>query len=315
MIVRYFNFGSLLGVIVATICSFGGSLAFAQQAAPGTVSVSTIVTVEAKRGKDIPAIDHKEDIRVFQGKERLTVTDWVPFQGSQASLELLILIDESIKQSVANQYDDLRHFISAQPPTTAVAVGYMEYGAVHMQQNFTTDREAVGKALQIPLGPAFGGNSPYLAITDAIKRWPPSNARHEIFLISDGIDPLQPGITDTYLDQSIDVAQQTRTQVSAIYASRAGHFGHTLWRINQGQSNLSELADKTGGESYFQGLDTPVSFAPFLDEFAQRLQHQYRLTFLIKPDKKPSLKHVRLETEVPNADLVTADQVYVPAAQ
>ncbi len=54
------------------------------------------------------------------------------------------------------------------------------------------------------------------------------------------------------------------------------------------------MTDKTGGESYFQGLDTPVSFAPFLDEFAERLNHQYRLTFLIKPEKKSSYKHVRL---------------------
>jgi hypothetical protein len=52
-----------------------------------------------------------------------------------------------------------------------------------------------------------------------------------------------------------------------------------------------------------------------LNEFAERLNHQYLLTFLIKPDKKPSSRHVRLETEVPNAELVTADRVYVPAAK
>jgi hypothetical protein len=134
-------------------------------------------------------------------------------------------------------------------------------------------------------------------------------------LVSDGIDALQPGITDSYLDQAIETAERTGTQVYSIYASGAGHFGHSLWRINQGQNNLSELADKTGGESYFQGLSTPIAFAPFLDEFAERLNHQYMLTFLIKPDKKPSYRHVRLETEVPDAELVTADRVYVPAAK
>ncbi|HXP82686.1 MAG TPA: hypothetical protein VN976_22490 [Verrucomicrobiae bacterium] len=287
----------------------------AQQSPAETVPVSMVVSVEARHGKDIPVVNNKEDVRVFEGRDRLRVKDWIPLQGSQADLELLVLIDEAAGQTVASQFDDVRRFMSAQPPTTAIAVGYLEYGTVRMVQNFTKDHDAAGKALRIPMGAVAGGSSPYLSITDVVKRWPETKSRHTIFLISDGIDPLQPGITDSYLDQAIETAQRTGTQVYSIYASEAGHFGHTLWRINQGQNNLSELADKTGGESYFQGLSTPVSFGPFLDEFAERLNHQYLLTFLIKPEKKPSYRHVRLETEVPNAELVTADRVYVSAAK
>lgn len=285
----------------------------AQQPPSETLPVSIVVTVEARHGKEIPAIDHKEDVRAFEGHERLRVTDWIPLQGSQADLELLVLIDEATSESVANQFDDLRRFMDAQPPTTRIAVGYMEFGSVRMTQNFTTDRQAAGKALHLPLGSFAGGNSPYLSLTDAIKRWPESKARHAIFLVSDGIDPLQPGIEDSYLDEAVETAQRTETQISAIFASRAGHFGHSFWRISQGQDNLSRLADKTGGESYFQGTGTPISFSPFLDQFAERLNHQYKLTFLVKPGQKTAYKHVRLETEVPNAELVTADQVYIPA--
>jgi hypothetical protein len=287
----------------------------AQQSASAAVSVNAVVSVEARHGKEIPAVDNKDDVRALEGHDRLRVTDWVPLQGSRADLELLVLIDEATAQTVASQFDDLRRFMTAQPPTTAIAVGYMENGTVRMAQNFTSDREAAGKALRIPLGAPASGSSPFLSITDVIKRWPESKARHTIFLISDGSDPLQPGISDSYLDQAIETAERTGTQIYSIYASRAGHFGHSLWRMNQGQNNLSELTDKTGGESYFQGLSTPVSFAPFLDEFAERLKHQYMLTFQIWPDKKPSYRHVRLETEVPNAELVTADRVYVPAAK
>jgi hypothetical protein len=165
------------------------------------------------------------------------------------------------------------------------------------------------------VGFAAGGSSPYLSVTDAIKRWPESPSLHTIFLISDGIDPLQPGPSDSYLAEAISQAQRTRTQIYAIYASSEGHFGHSLWRINQGQSNLSQLADETGGESYFQGSETPIAFAPYLDQFADRLNHQYKLTFLAKADKKASYQHVRLETEVPNAELVIADRVYVPATK
>jgi hypothetical protein len=301
--------GILLGLIgVSTIRS-------AQQPTSETAPVSMVVSVEARHGKEIPEVNNKEDVRVLEGKERLRVTDWISLQGSHAGLELLVLIDEATGQTVASQFDDLRRFMNAQPPTTSIAVGYLENGTVRMAQNFTTDHDAAGKALRIPLGAVAGGSSPYLAVTEVIKRWPETKARHTIFLISDGIDPLQPGITDSYLDQAVETAERTGTQVYSIYASGAGHFGHSLWRINQGQNNLSQLTDKTGGESYFQGSETPVSFSPFLDEFAERLNHQYLLTFLIKPDKKPSYRHVKLETEVPNAELVTADRAYVPAAK
>ena len=309
---RHMKWLTILGVVIDLgLVALSGR---AQQPSPGTVPVSTVVSVEARHGKDVPAV-YREDVRVFQGKDRDQVTNWVPLQGNQAGLELFVLIDETSGTSVASQFDDLRRFLTSQPPMTAVAIGYMQNGTVQVVQNFTKDHAAAGKTLRIPLGAAAGGNSPYLSITDTIKRWPESSARHAVLLISDGIDPLQPGISDSYLDGAIQQAQRTGTQVYAIYASRAGHFGHTLWRISQGQNNLSQLTDETGGESYFQGFNTPIAFAPFLDQFADRLNHQYKLTFLAKADNKPSYQHVRLETEVPNAELVTADKVYVPAAK
>lgn len=286
----------------------------AQQSSPGTVPVSTVVSVEARHGKDIPTVT-REDVRVFKGRDRLQVTDWIPLQGSAAELELFVLIDDGTNPMVASQWDDLRRFLNAQPPSTAVAIAYMQYGTNRVVQNFTKDHAAAGKMLRLPMGTSAGGTSPYLSVTDAIKRWPASPARHAILLISDGIDVLQPGINDPYMLEAIEQAQRTGTQIYSIYASRAGHFGHTYWRISQGQNDLSQLADTTGGEAYYQGYDTPVSFGPYLGEIANRLDHQYKLTFLAPTEKKANYLHVRLETEVPNAELVTADKVYVQAAK
>ena len=309
---RHIALSSVLGLLFGL--SSGVSSWSVQQSTSGTLPVSAVVSVEARHGKDIPVLS-REDVRVFEGRNRLPVTEWIPLQGNQSSLELFILIDDASNTDLASQFEDMRHFMNAQAPTTAIAVGYMQNGTVRIVQNFTKDRSEVGKALRIPLGSGAGGSSPYLSIADAIKRWPESTARHAILLISDGIDPLQPGTIDSYLDEAVSQAQRTGTQVSAIYASSSGHFGHSLWRINQGQSNLSQLADETGGEAYFQGSETPIAFAPYLDQFTDRLNHQYKLTFLANADKKPSRQHVRLETEVPNAELVTADKVYVPAAK
>jgi hypothetical protein len=286
----------------------------AQTPSPDTVPVSVVVSVEAKHGKDVPAVT-REDVRVFKGRDRLQVTDWVPLQADKSGLELFVLIDEASGANVASQFDDLRRFMEAQPSTTAIAVGYLQYGTVMIAQNFTTDHSAAGKALRIPVASLGAGSGPYLSIADAIKRWPESPNRRAIFLISDGIDPLQPGIVDSYLDAAIAQAQRTGTQISSIYFSRGGHMGHTFWRINQGQTNLSRLSDESGGEGYFEGFGNPVAFSPFLEEFADRLNHQYKLTFTIKPDKKAEYQHIRLETEVPNAELVTADKVYVPATK
>jgi hypothetical protein len=309
---RHSALTTTLGLLIGF--SWGISSWSAQQSASGTVPVSTVVSVEARHGKNIPVVN-REDVRVFEGHNRLQVTDWIPLQGNQSSLELFVLIDDSSNTNLASQFEDMRHFMNAQPPTTAIAVGYMENGTVRVVQNFTNDHSGAGKALRFPLGSGAGGSSPYLSITDAINRWPESPARHEILLISDGIDPLQPGTTDSYLDQAISEAQRTGTQVSAVYASGSGHFGHSFWRINLGQNNLSQLAEMTGGEAYFQGFETPIAFAPFLDQFAERLNHQYKLTFLANADKKPTRQHIRLETEVPNAEFVTADKIYVPAAK
>lgn len=286
-----------------------------EKAASPTVPVTMVVSVEAKHGKDIPTI-YKEDVRAFQDRDRLKVQEWVPYQGEHAGLELFMLIDDAADTSaVGVQLDDLRKFISGQAPTTMIAVGYIRSGSVDILENFTTDHSLAAKTLRLPLGSAGGLASPYLAITDLIKRWPQSMNRREILMVSSGIDALQPGSVNSYLDQAIDQAQRAGVQVSSIYASPSGHFGHTFWRYQWGQNNLSRLADETGGEAYFQALGMPIAYAPYLDQFAERLKHQFRLTFLAKPGKEGRFQRIRLETEVPNAELVAADNVYVPAAR
>ncbi len=277
-----------------------------------SVPVSMIVSVEAKHGTEIPII-HKEDVRVFHDHDRLPVQEWVPYAGDHAGLELFLLIDDATSSDVGLQLEDLRKFMEAQPPTTAIAVGYIRNGFVNTVQNLTKDHALAAKALRLPLGSAGTMASPYTAISDLIQHWPQSQNRREIFLVSSGIDALQPGPVNSYLDEAITLAQRGGIQVYSIYASASGHLGHSFWRFNWGQNNLSRLADETGAEAYFQALEMPISYGPYLDQFADRLKHQHRLTFLAKAGNKPGFQRIRLETEVPNAELVAADNVWVPA--
>ena len=308
-----------IGWLIVCSLLFGFGCVLASWSSPqgpsaGTIPVSTVVSVEAKYGKEIPEIQ-REDVRAFLNGKRVTITDWVPLRGDQAGLELFILIDESINQNVALQFDDLRHFMNAQPPSTSIGVGYMRYGTVEIIQNFTTDRALVGKALRIPMGAGIGMASPYLSLSDLVKRWPESPNRHEVLMISDGVDEFQSGLNPPYLQGAVDRTQRVGVQVYALYASGVGHSAHSMFRINSGQNNLAQLAEQTGSEAYFQGFQTPIAYAPYLDQFADRLNHQYRLTILANPGGKPDYQKIKLQTEVPNAELVAAERVYVSAAK
>jgi hypothetical protein len=58
---------TILGVLIGLgLVTLSGR---AQQPSPGTVPVSTVVSVEARHGKDVPVVN-REDVRVFHGKDR-----------------------------------------------------------------------------------------------------------------------------------------------------------------------------------------------------------------------------------------------------
>ena len=78
---------------------------------------------------------------------------------------------------------------------------------------------------------------------------------------------------------------------------------------------LIEIAEETGAEAYVMGFGPPVSFAPYLEDLAQHLSHQYLLTFLAKPERTASFQSVKLRTEVLNVDLIAPDRVYVPVGR
>jgi hypothetical protein len=287
---------------------------FAQDKAVATVPAQVTVTVEARKGKNIPELN-REDVMVFEQKQRLPVTDFVP--GAQAGLELFLLIDDSSAESLGSQLETLRHFIDGQPATTAIGLAYMRNGGVSIAQNLTKDHAQAAKALRLPFGAPGISPSPYESVSDLIKHWPANGARHEVILIASGVDPLgdtEAGASENpFLNTAIEQAQRSGIVVYAIYTPASGHLGHSTWRLNWGQSHLSELAEKTGGESYMLGFGPPVSFTPYLDEVAEHLAHQYRVAFLAKAGNKAGLHPIRVTTEVPNAELVTASKVWVAA--
>jgi hypothetical protein len=276
-----------------------------------------IVTVEPRKGSDV-AVVSREDVMVYERKTRDQVIDWVPAQGDHAGLEFFVLIDDGAGSALDTQLADIKKFIVALPAIAQVGVAYMQNGIARIEQNLTTDHGLAAKSVRLPLGYFGADASPYFSLSDLAKHWPPNGNRHEVVMISNGSDPYY-GTGDTldpYLEAAIEDCQRGGILVSAIYAPGAGHFGHSHWLNYWGQIYLSKLTEETGGEGYYIGFTGPApDFSPFLKDVANRLDHQYLLTFLAQPQRKSGLQPVKLRTELRNVDLVSAAQVYVPASE
>jgi len=285
-----------------------------------TVPVTMTVTANVANNKRMPEIN-QQDVVVTQGKERLKVRGWVPAQGQFAGLELFILIDDASDASLGMHLDDLRAFINAQPSTTLIGVGYMQNATVKVVQELTTEHAAAAKALRLPLGSRGAYSSPYLSAIDLMKRWNSTDRRREILMVTDGIDRARRTLPGRGLrinpdvDSASAVAMRTGTIIHTIYAPGVGRHHRNYWEATSGQMGIAKLSDVSGGESFFLGLQTPVSFAPYLDQLQKILDNQYLLTVSAQPGKKTQLQNVNIDTEVAGVELASADAVWVPGTK
>jgi hypothetical protein len=298
--------------LAACLFAFGSLAAIPTMAASN--AVTTTVTAVAKKGTPPPI--KKEDVQLYQGKERTQVADWRHGE----NLYLAILIDDSLDSEAASQWNDLKSFINAQPRRTQIAVAYARNGATMVAQDFTPDRSLAAKALRIPLGGLGAFTSPYLSLQDWIKRWPSSAGDHRssIIMISSGIDffrgtfdPLDPD-----LDTAIEHAQKNNINVWTIYYPGGGHLGRGHFRVFYAQANLSKLSEETGAESYYLSFQRPVSLKPYFDEIQEHLNNQYLLTFQSSGGgKKGKFERVRVTTEISNVQFLTSSEVFLPPSE
>jgi hypothetical protein len=282
-----------------------------QKSDSADVPVHMVVTVKPRHnGGQVPALA-ANDVKVYQRDKQDMVTSWVPLQGDRAGLQLFILIDDTSRNTLALQFDSIKKFIEEQPASTAIGVGYMRNGTVLTVQNLTKDHALAAKSLRLPLG-GVGYTSPYLSLSDLMKKWPVSEDRREVLMITSGIDPLGGDpFTNPYLSAAVDRAQRGEFIVYSIYAPGTGRAGRGFFRNNLAQTGLDILAQKTGGQTYYLGVGSPVDIAPYLEDVSFSLKHQYQLTFLAKGAKKPTLEPVKVKTEMPNMGLIAAQDSYV----
>jgi hypothetical protein len=286
------------------------SLSFAWETlAADSGAVTMTVTAVGKKETQPPPLT-KDDVQLFQGKEKVQVADWK--RGD--ALFLAVLIDDSLQSAVASQWGDLQAFFMAQPENTYIAVAYGRNGVAMVAQDFTKDHALAAKALRMPSGSAGAFTSPYLAVQDWVKRWPDSGERKSIMLFSSGIDYFRGSFdpVDPDLDGTISRAQKQNINIWTIYVPDAGHVGNRSFRVFNAQSNLSRLSEETGAESYYLGSGMPVTLKPYFDEIQMHLNNQYLLSFVGNGGKKGKFERVRVVTEVPNVEFLTPSEVFLP---
>jgi hypothetical protein len=284
----------------------------------GAVPVRMTVTLSAIGNGSMPEVK-QEDVSVQQRRTNVQVTGWTPARGAHAGLDLFILIDDASDTSLGSQLGELRTFINAQQPTTSVGVGYMRNATVQIVQNFTPDHAAAAGSLRLPLGNTGAFGSPYLSVIDLMNRWPAHPSRRVVVMVTDGIDRTRGGPrfrglgTFPDVNRASDVAQRTGTIIYTIYAPGVGHRSRNFWEATNGQNGIAKLSDETGGESFFLGLQSAVSFRPYLDGIQTALNNQFLLEFRAMPGRRAGLQSVSIGTEVAGVEIISADGVWVPA--
>lgn len=281
------------------------------QSASSKVPVTTAVTMLAPNFTAPPPVS-KADVMVYSGTQRQDVSALEPAQGDHSALQLAILIDDLSK--IDTQLPDLRKFIQGLPNTTEVGVFYADNGTVRTAADFSTDHEAVAKKVRLTLGLGASPASIYISMMDFMSHWPATDGRREFLVIADGIDRFRGDPASPDVPATIERAQKTGIVIHTLYAEGADYVAHNLFRKNYGQSNLAEMADATGGQAFFQGLNTPISFTPYLNQLDMVLHNQYFLTFTTgrSQKKEGELRAFRVRSEQHNVEILAARRIFVP---
>jgi hypothetical protein len=238
----------------------------------------------------------------------------VPLKGDQAKTQLFIYIDDSLRSSaLGTQIPALKQFVQQLPSSTKVAIGYMRNGGFALTQAFTTDHAKAADTIRLPVSSPGLNGSPYFALSYLAKHWPSKEQtdRRVVLMLTDGVDRYYTTFStdNPYLQAAEKDSQKAGLLVYSIYMQDAGRYGRSSLGVTLGQSLLAQVSDATGGNAYSEGLNTPVSLTPYLDQFSRALQNQYKLTFVAKDDS--GAQSLKLRTELPGVKLTGPRTAYI----
>ena len=284
----------------------------------GPVATQSIVTLDSKT----PQTPTPSNLtaKVNRHDSQITAISPVRPNGTQVAL----LIDDGLRTSVGRQLPDIKSFITSLPAGVEILIGYMQNGRVVTSQDFTTDHAAAAANLRLPMGSAGISASPYFCLSDFVKKWPGGSSEDGtlltpkarfVMMLTNGVDPYNGSVSpmnqsSPYVDNAIRDAQRAGVAVYSIYYGDAGIRGDNA--SFSGQNYLSNVAQSTGGQAYFQGTGSPVSLTPFLKQFTKAMAESFVATF--NAPANDNLVDLKFSTTLPRTK-VQAPQMVRPGTR
>lgn len=282
----------------------------------GLVPTQTIVRADSKSN----VVPTAGTVTLELNSKPTPITAFTPVQPS--NMQIALLIDDGLSRSAGIQLNDIRDFAKTLPAQAQLLVGYMTNGTVQIDVPFTTDHAAAADKIRLPSGLPGQSASPYFCLSDFVKRWPgatednPSAATKARFviMITNGVDPYNGSTSianqdSPYVAAAVIDSQRAGVAVSSIYYRDAGFRGGSA--SFSGQSYLQQVADGTGGVSYYQGTFNPVSLTPFFHQFEHDLSETYIATFSADAAAggREHLLRIKMSSTVPKVKLRHPDEV------
>jgi hypothetical protein len=299
--------------ILSAIAALAGVAAFAQTKTQPVVEVNVIVTA-ADHVHHAPAPLKPADLSIMDA----TITGWTPLNGANGHLELFLLIDDNSNYPFGSKLQELKKFVTSQPPATAVGIAYIHEGNLQIVENPTVDHVRAARALRAPSGSKAA--NPYCEISDLIQNWlkgtlPAGTVRREIVLVSTGIDDsVTNGAVCVNAEKAIQDAERANVVIYALYNPVADYLSRKWTTVDAGVVDLAHVCFETGGEAYFLSHVPVETIQPFLEDIAEHLAHQYLVKFRISPLHEGGFEPLYINAETPGLEIMAPEKVWIPPA-
>ncbi len=303
---------SMAALMLAGTAFFAAGAVAQEIANEGPVPTSALISVTAKNNAQL----NPEMLKLQVNRHDAPITAVTPLVPQKA--QIAILIDDGLRGSFGLQLNEVKEFLTELPPGTQTLVGYMQNGTVRTR-GFSANHEEVAADLRVPMSVGGISASPYFALSDFVKQWPSTpGVTRIVLLITNGVDPYngRPSIMNQdspYVQTAQEDAERAGVAVYSIYYPDAGMRGGSF----SGQSYLAQIAEATGGQSFYQGTIPPVSFKPYLEQFRRAILDSYTVSFRVSAnrEKRDTLTQIKISSSQPGVKVVGPQEVHPGVTQ
>lgn len=236
----------------------------------------------------------KDDFTITEDEVAQTIVD---FSQENRPITMALLLDTSgsMREELSQVQEAAKSFVATlRPEDRALVVDFDEN--VYLLQDTTADQALLRQAIEGT--DAEGGTALYDAIFAAYRKLRSIEGRKAIVLLTDGAD------TNSRFSYN-KVLEWTRTHDVTIYSIG---LGATVLDVGI-RSSMKQLADETGGRSYFPS--TAGGLADVYQQIAEDLRSQYYLTYSPTNQKLDGTwRKIKLETRARGVKLKTRKGYY-----